>query len=272
MHENVETRGRSSNVMRIMLYTLLAAYLAEGAVSYILPDSSASTLPGSTTGSTLNIPDLATTLPSANATAPSKKATPPPQSPNSAQDSISVTNLPDYNANTNNPLYHENISDAWGPYYNQHDSRWNNAYLGTSKNVTIGSEGCLVADLAMVWSHLTHKTHTPLDVNAHKNWFGDNQISIKDPLPTLDGHKPIENTHASLDVMHQQVKDGYTLIVELKWDKPEGGAAYHYVVVTGLDSNGHFLINDPWYGDNMHVPFGNHWGNNNLTGREWAYK
>lgn len=183
-----------------------------------------------------------------------------------------VQNLPDYNANTNNALYHENILDSWGPYFNQHDSRWNNVHLGTSHSVTIGSEGCMVADLAMVWSHLSHKTYTPLDVNAHKEWFGDNRISITDPLPTLDGHKPIEDNGASIGYMHQQVKEGYTLIVELKWDKPEGGAAYHYVVVTGLDKNGHFVINDPWYGDNMHVAYGNHWGNSNLTGRAWAYK
>ncbi len=170
-------------------------------------------------------------------------------------------------------LFWERLNNWFGPYFNQRDAEWYDDPLGNvGRKGTMGSSGCLVACVAMVWSHLTHEYRTPKDVNKHKDLFGAGSMAMNDPLPTLGGHKPREYHDISFDTLHALSKQGNALILELVWINNSGENVYHYVVGTNLDTDGTLLINDPWFGGAIGVRYGQYWSNNNFTGRAWAYK
>jgi len=188
-----------------------------------------------------------------------------------------------FNDNTGNALTDagEVFKDKYGWwYYNQRFDAWYHTPLGNSSDIPIGQEGCLLADFAMIQSHLTGQKVTPLELNQqHKDWFTSldspsHGAGIKVPFPELAGHKPLalHVPPGNFDALHQKVRDGYALILELSYKTNDGVTAYHYVVARGLDANGHLLINDPWYGDNDNVPYGLNWSNFNFDGAAWAYK
>src|SRR5947199_3796090 len=54
------------------------------------------------------------------------------------------------------------ISDGWGAYYNQRDTRWAAANVGGT--FPVWKIGCLVSDLAMVYSHFGFRSVTPTTI------------------------------------------------------------------------------------------------------------
>jgi hypothetical protein len=190
--------------------------------------------------------------------------------------------LSHFNDNSNRVLTDsgEFFKDKYGWWYmSQRYKDWDNALLGNSTNITIGREGCLLADFAMLQSHLDPQHPvTPLELqNLHKDWFDSvnsagHGAGIKTPFPTLAGHKPIALNDTNFNVLHQKVRDGYAAILELRYTAKDGHIAYHYVLARGLDAQGHLLINDPDFGDNDNVPYGLNWSNINFDGNAWLYK
>jgi len=60
----------------------------------------------------------------------------------------------------------EAINDGWGVYYNQRDTRWAATSVGAA-TYPVWKIGCLVSDLAMVYSHFGYRSMTPASIAAH---------------------------------------------------------------------------------------------------------
>src|SRR5207237_903178 len=61
------------------------------------------------------------------------------------------------------------LNDGWGAYYNQRDTRWASASVGAA-TYPVWKIGCLLSDLAMVYSHFGYGSTTPATIAAHTEW------------------------------------------------------------------------------------------------------
>ena len=147
----------------------------------------------------------------------------------------------------------ESLADGWGVYYNQRDARWGDRTVGSSP-WTVWQIGCLLTDLAMVYTHFGYRGVTPATVAAEAAYFyGDGEIS--NAAFGIPGHPGFINRRPALGWISAQVAAGHPVIVGM--DLPGGGT--HFVVLTGLDGPGDFWANDPWDQNGMHVQFSGDW-------------
>src|SRR5207248_1898788 len=80
----------------------------------------------------------------------------------------------------------EQHRDGWRVYYNQRDDRWANTGVGPSP-WPIWKVGCLLADLAMVYTHFGYTGVTPATVAAHSEWCAMNGES-RNAAFSIPGH------------------------------------------------------------------------------------
>ena len=147
----------------------------------------------------------------------------------------------------------EVISDGWGTYYNQRDSRWGAQAVGPSKE-TIWQIGCLLSDLAMVYTHFGFRNVTPAAVAAHAGWFGGGG-NIYNSALNIPGHTTIMNWHPTWSWISAQLRAGHPVIVGM--NLPTGGT--HFVTLTGLAGPNDYWTNDPWEQNAHHVTFSGDW-------------
>lgn len=147
----------------------------------------------------------------------------------------------------------EVLGDTWGAYFNQRDSRWGRRQVGPGTE-TVWQIGCLLTDLAMVYTHFGYRDVTPATVAAHASWFGPSG-NIYNSALNIPGHTTVMNWNPSWTWISAQVSAGHPVIVGM--NLPTGGT--HFVTLTGLDGSGDYWTNDPWEQNAHRVTFSGDW-------------
>ena len=145
------------------------------------------------------------------------------------------------------------ISDEWGAYYNQRDARWASANVGAA-TYPVWQIGCLLADLAMVYSHFGFRTVTPATIAAHTDWFNGHGAIYNSALK-VPGHATVIVDNPDLAWIVAQVSAGHPVVVGM--NLPTGTT--HFVTLTGLNGVSDFWVDDPWEQNAMHVTFSGDW-------------
>jgi hypothetical protein len=143
--------------------------------------------------------------------------------------------------------------DAWGAYYNQRDVRWASQNVGPV-TFPIWEIGCLLSDLAMVYSHFGMGSITPGRIASHATWF-DGRGAMYNSALNIPGHATVTKRNPTAAWIRAQVAAGHPVIVGM--NLPSGGT--HFVTITGLKGSGDYWVNDPWEQNAMHVPFSGDW-------------
>jgi hypothetical protein len=143
--------------------------------------------------------------------------------------------------------------DAWGSYYNQRDVRWAGASVGQG-TYPVWQIGCLLSDLAMVYSHFGYRSVTPESVAAHAGWF-DGHGAIFNSALNIPGHTTVIIRNPDPAWISDQVAAGHPVIVGMNLAK----GSTHFVVLTGLNGDSDYWANDPWEQSAMHVTFSGDW-------------
>lgn len=146
------------------------------------------------------------------------------------------------------------------PMYNQEDETWSDDQLGDCENTTIGSAGCAISSVAMVFKYYGVNTN-PQDMN---NWSKKNEgynpggcnvrwnIVDKRSDGIVDW---IGKLSTDLDQIKSELDNGYPVIAKVMIPLASGGKTGHFVVITGYsDSESKFYINDPVGGLEMTIP------------------
>ena len=136
------------------------------------------------------------------------------------------------------------------------DQIWSKDRLGTCYPETIGSHGCAVTSIAMVFRYYGVNTD-PRDMN---NWLKANGGYSSGCLvnwPRAADHSDgrvqwvekvdYTNVPADLNKIKSEIDKGYPVIAEVRLSGYQ-----HFVVITGY-SGSIFYINDPWYGDKFTI-------------------
>lgn len=147
----------------------------------------------------------------------------------------------------------EKQKDAWGSYFNQRDARWASNGVGYA-GVTVWKVGCLLSDLAMVYSHFGFGSVTPGTIAAHGGWFNGAGAMYNMALQ-IPGHATVVVRNPSAAWLSAEVSAGHPVIVGM--NLPEGGT--HFVTLTGMDGAADWWTDDPWEQNAMHVPFSGSW-------------
>jgi hypothetical protein len=159
----------------------------------------------------------------------------------------------------------ETLADGWGVYFNQRDARWGSRSVGNSDG-RVWWIGCLLTDLAMVYTHFGFRGVTPGTIAANAGYFyADGQIA--NYALNIPGHPATINRRPSLAWITAQVAGGQPVIVGM--NKPGGGT--HFVVLTGRDGPSDFWANDPWDQNAMHVQFSGDWDDRGVIYEAIAY-
>src|SRR5579864_6663806 len=145
------------------------------------------------------------------------------------------------------------ISDSWGAYFNQRDVRW------AARGVGLGSPrvwqvGCLLTDLAMVYSHFGFGSVSPATVAAHGGWF-DGRGDMYNSALHVPGHTTVVMWRPSSAWISAQVAAGHPVIVGMNLS----GGGTHFVTLTGMNGSGDYWTDDPWEQNAMHVTFSGDW-------------
>lgn len=148
------------------------------------------------------------------------------------------------------------------PVLSQHDPRWATQRLGTVNGTTIGSHGCLVTCMTMLANYYGHQI-TPSQMD---DWLTVNQGYVQgnlyrnDAFPrefidcTFQGSLLCTNIPAPLNRINESLDKGYPAVIMLDFDHdPNDGIQTHFVLVVGRDDAGNYIINDPWYGDQVYL-------------------
>ena len=147
----------------------------------------------------------------------------------------------------------ETMTDSWGAYYNQRDARWASVGVGPA-SFPIWQVGCLLADLAMVYSHFGYTSVTPATIAAHSAWF-NSRGEIYNSALGVPGHSTVITQNPSPAWISGQLAAGHPVIIGM--NLPDGGT--HFVTLTGLDGASDYWTDDPWEQNAQHVTFSGYW-------------
>ena len=144
------------------------------------------------------------------------------------------------------------------PILGQRDSRWASQRLGTVDGTTIGGEGCLITCCCMVALYYG-KDMTP---DKFDNWLTDNGGYVQGNLYNSDAltwyygdikHDSTvmcQSTPAPLDRIDESLKNGFPVIIGVNFNQT-GNDPTHFVVIVGRMDDGTYIINDPWFQDQV---------------------
>jgi len=150
-------------------------------------------------------------------------------------------------------LQPEPDANGWGSYFNQRDLRWAGDAVGNSGS-TVWRIGCLLSDLAMVYTHFGYSSVTPATIAAHTTWF-DGYGDLYNSALNIPGHTTVIVHDPTAAWISAQVRAGHPVIVGMKM--PLGST--HFVTLTGMDGANDYWTSDPWDQNAMHVTFSGSW-------------
>jgi hypothetical protein len=145
------------------------------------------------------------------------------------------------------------LSNDWGSYFNQRDGRWASVDVGAA-TYPVWQIGCLLSDLAMVYSHFGFRSMTPATIAAHTEWFNSSGAIFNSAL-RVPGHTTSIVDNPDAGWIRAQVTAGHPVVVGM--NLPSGTT--HFVILTGLDGASDYWVNDPWEQNAMHVTFSGDW-------------
>jgi hypothetical protein len=143
--------------------------------------------------------------------------------------------------------------DSWGSYFNQRDARWGSAAVGAA-SYSVWQIGCLLTDLAMVYSHFGYGSVTPASIATHAGWFNGSGAIFNSAL-SVPGHRTVIVGDPDPAWIRAQVAAGHPVVVGM--NLPKGTT--HFVTLTGLNGDSDYWTNDPWEQNAMHVTFSGDW-------------
>ena len=143
--------------------------------------------------------------------------------------------------------------DAWGAYFNQRDARWGSADVGAA-SYSVWQIGCLLTDLAMVYSHFGYGSVTPGSIAAHTGWFNGSGAIFNSALG-VPGHRTVIVRDPDPAWIRAHVAAGHPVVVGM--NLPKGTT--HFVTLTGLNGDSDYWTNDPWEQNAMRVTFSGDW-------------
>jgi Papain-like cysteine protease AvrRpt2 len=147
----------------------------------------------------------------------------------------------------------EKLTDAWGAYYNQRDDRWANAIVGPSP-WPVWKVGCLIADLAMVYTHFGYRAVTPATIATHAEWFAlDGEIV--NAAFNIPGHAATFNRRPTTAWIDSWLGRGHPVIIGMRLS----GGGTHFITLTGRAGPNDYWTNDPWEQNAVHVTFAGDW-------------
>jgi len=145
------------------------------------------------------------------------------------------------------------LSNDWGSYFNQRDGRWAAGDVGAA-TYPVWQIGCLLSDLAMVYSHFGFRSVTPGTIAAHTEWFNGGGAIFNSAL-RVPGHTTSIVDKPDAAWIRAQVAAGHPVVVGM--NLPSGTT--HFVTLTGLAGDSDYWVNDPWEQNAMHVTFSGDW-------------
>ena len=142
----------------------------------------------------------------------------------------------------------EFLSNGWGQYYNQRDARWGNDYVGAS-DYQVWEIGCLLSDVAMVYTHFGSRSVTPATIALNTANFTPDGLMYNSVL-NIPGHPATVNDSPNSQWIHSWLDSGGAVIVGMYIS---GGT--HFVTLTASRGAGDYWMNDPWNVRAMNVSF-----------------
>lgn len=149
-------------------------------------------------------------------------------------------------------LSNQTVCDDWGCYYNQRDSQWGNITLNSSVGTpySIASDGCLLTDMAMIYTHYGHRNVTPITINSDPNNFAAYEPAWLSRTIVADG---TSSSRAS-SYIDSTLASGNPVIVGMQYSN---GDTHFVILVSG--SNGNYIMNDPYTANGHNIPFSSHY-------------
>jgi hypothetical protein len=136
------------------------------------------------------------------------------------------------------------------PLHSQRDPDWSKDILGSCTNETIGSAGCAVSAVSMLFNSYG----VDIDPQKLNNWLKENQnqgyfgcdIRWNIAANYSDGIKLVGAYfgETSTDRVDYELNRGNSVIVG--FDKVEFTNLPHWVLIIGKDKDGEYIIRDPW--------------------------
>ncbi len=150
------------------------------------------------------------------------------------------------------------------PVFSQRSPLWAQQALGTDRQDTIGSAGCVVSDVAMVQAAFGFPTnpgilntwlsrnggyieddlllwrHAMVPTNGHVRW---KWLHVPGIVPQLRTDDQDINDRPTIDVVRSELEAGHLVVAEVRLQ-----GNMHFVVLTG-HAGETLYINDPWFGD-----------------------
>ena len=148
-------------------------------------------------------------------------------------------------------LSNQTNCDDWGCYYNQRDTQWGPIPLNNTR-YTLASDGCLLTDVAMVFTHYGHRNVTPISINSNPDNFASYEPAWLSKTVYADGASA---SRISADI-DSELKAGRPVIVGISYD---GGPLPDHFVTLISGSGGTYQMHDPYLKDGHNVSFNAHY-------------
>lgn len=152
------------------------------------------------------------------------------------------------------------------PLLGQRDYRWKNQRLGTVDGTTIGGYGCLITCMTMlaqyykkdIWPNQMDDWLTANKDYVQGNIYRYDAFGREFPDCSFDKIVSCTNIPAPLDQIDEYLKLNKPVVVMVDFDHDQNdGIQTHFVLVTGKveggADDGKYIINDPWYGDEVFI-------------------
>jgi uncharacterized protein YvpB len=144
------------------------------------------------------------------------------------------------------------------PILGQRQLPWSSQRLGTVDGTTIGNEGCLITSCCMIAQYYG-KDMTP---DKFDNWLTDNNGYVDGNMYNSDAlswyYGDIKHTStvmctdipAPIDRINESLNNGFPVIIGVNFLQT-ANIPTHFVVIVGRMDDGTYIINDPWYQDQV---------------------
>lgn len=133
-------------------------------------------------------------------------------------------------------------STSW--FYSQKDPRWGNKTIGQSKTL-IKDYGCAISTVAMVFTFHGEKI-TPKELAKQPIYYWD-LISWPATWGSVNLKTNTKHGGVNWDTIDEEIGNSNPVIVFIR----AKGRAGHYVVIHNKDSEGKYVVHDPYFGSNI---------------------
>ncbi|MDP2637753.1 MAG: hypothetical protein Q8P26_01680 [Candidatus Levybacteria bacterium] len=141
----------------------------------------------------------------------------------------------------------QTVCDDWGCYYNQRDSQWGNNPLNGTQ-YTLASDGCLVASMAMLYTHYGYKDINPQSINSVSSNFAGIPPALLKYSISANGTSS-QRIGTEIDAT---LSSGHPVVVGISYDG--GNLADHFLVLVS-GSEGNYIMNDPFTPNGHNISF-----------------